>query len=110
MEQKNIYTLFPIEEYMKITIDTSQDSHEDIRKAIRLLQGIVGEHNVYTNSPSRNIFDDPSPSLGSSEPAPVSEQTTGNAFASIFDSPAPASESEKTKEKEEKDIPEIQFY
>ncbi|MBW2999095.1 hypothetical protein KY339_00340 [Candidatus Woesearchaeota archaeon] len=92
---------------MKITIDTSQDSHEDIRKAIRLLQGIVGQQGVYTNAPSRNIFDDPSPALGPSEQP--SEETSDSAFASIFDSPAPASESEETKEEKE-DIPEIQFY
>ena len=94
---------------MKITIDTSQDSHSDIRKAIRMLQSIVGEGPIYSNSPSRNIFDDPSPSLGpSSEPAPASEQDTGNAFASIFDNPAPASE--ETKEEEKEDVPEIEFY
>jgi len=99
---------------MKLTIDTSQDSHTDIRKAIKLLQSVVGEGPVYTNSPSRNIFDDPSPGLvPSSEPGPVAEQDTGNAFASIFDSPASASESEentKLKEEEDADIPEIQFY
>jgi len=95
---------------MKITIDTSQDSHNDIRKAIRMLQSIVGEGPVYSNSPSRNIFDDPSPSLGSSsEPEPAQEQDTGNAFASIFDNPAPASESEEKKEEDE-EIPELQFY
>jgi len=94
---------------MKITIDTSQDSHTDIRKAIKMLQSIVGESNVYSNSPSRNIFDDPSPDLGpSSEPAPAQEQNTGNAFASIFDSPAPASEEEKEEEKEE--MPQLEFY
>ncbi|MBW2973437.1 hypothetical protein KY346_03525 [Candidatus Woesearchaeota archaeon] len=93
---------------MKITIDTSQDSHEDIRKAIRLLQGIVGQQGVYTNAPSRNIFDDPSPSLESSEEP--SEESSGNAFASIFDSPAPASESEEQKQDEDTDLPEIQFY
>lgn len=90
---------------MKITIDTSQDSHIDIRKAIRLLQSIVEGHDAYTNSSSRNIFDDPSPALGS---APVSEQNDGNAFASIFDSPAPAAE--EKKEEEDEDIPELQFY
>ncbi len=97
---------------MKLTIDTSQDSHNDIRKAIKLLQSVVGEGPVYSNSPSRNIFDDPSPSLApSSEPEPVAEQDTGNAFASIFDNPAPASEEDaKLKEEEDKDIPEIQFY
>ena len=101
---------------MKITIDTSQDSHTDIRKAIKLLQSVVGEGPVYTNSPSRNIFDDPSPGLvPSSEPGPVAEQDTGNAFVNIFDTPAPASESEseedaKLKEEEDADTPEIQFY
>lgn len=96
---------------MKITIDTSQDSHTDIRKAIKMLQSIVGEGNVYSNSPSRNIFDDPSPGLGaSSEPEPVQEQTTGNAFASIFDSPAPASESEEKKEEKDKETPQLEFY
>lgn len=96
---------------MKITIDTSQDSHTDIKKAIKMLQSIVGEGPVYSNSHSRNIFDDPSPGLGpSSEPALVAEQDTGNAFANIFDSPAPASDSEEKKEEEEKDLPEIQFY
>ena len=99
---------------MKITIDTSQDSHTDIRKAIKLLQSVVGEGPVYTNSPSRNIFDDPSPSLDSSS-EPVAEQDTGNAFVNIFDTPAPASESEseedaKLKEEEDADTPEIQFY
>ena len=28
---------------MKITIDTNQDSREDIKKAIRMLQSLVGE-------------------------------------------------------------------
>ena len=90
---------------MKITIDTSQDSHVDIRKAIRLLQSIVEVHDAYTNSSSRNIFDDPSPALGSGEP--VSEQNDGNAFASIFDTPATVAD-EKNEENE--DIPEIEFY
>jgi hypothetical protein len=95
---------------MKITIDTSQDSHTDIKKAIKLLQSVVGEGSVYSNSPSRNIFDDPSPSLGpSSEPEPAQEQDTGNAFASIFDNTAP-SETEEEKQEEDNDLPEIQFY
>jgi hypothetical protein len=97
---------------MKITIDTSQDSHSEIRKAIRMLQSIVGEGGaVYSNSPSRNIFDDPSPSLDSSqesEPSHASEETTGSAFASIFDNPAPSSEEDK--EEEPKERPQIELY
>lgn len=98
---------------MKITIDTSQDSHNEIRKAIKMLQSIVGEGPVYSNSPSRNIFDDPSPGLGpSSEPEPAQEQDTGNAFASIFDNPAPSEpdNAEDIKKEEDRDLPEIQFY
>jgi len=96
---------------MKITIDTSQDSHADILKAIKLLQSVVGEGSVYSNSPSRNIFDNSSPGLGpSSEPEPAQEQDTGNAFASIFDNPAPASETEEKKEEEKEEMPHLEFY
>ena len=35
---------------MKVTIDTINDSHESIKKAIKMLQAIVGEE-VMTNSP-----------------------------------------------------------
>ncbi|MEM4264122.1 MAG: hypothetical protein QW666_04500 [Candidatus Woesearchaeota archaeon] len=79
---------------MKITIDTGQDSHTDIKKAIRLLQSIVGDAEVYTNA-SRNIFDSPSPEVSqqSSEPA--------NAFANMFDSaPGVSEKKEENKEKE----------
>lgn len=75
---------------MKITIDTGQDSHTDIKKAIRLLQSIVGDAEVYTNA-SRNIFDDPSSAVQQS-PAPTT------AFANLFDSPAKS----ETKEEKEK--------
>ncbi|MBD3303609.1 hypothetical protein GF343_00535 [Candidatus Woesearchaeota archaeon] len=97
---------------MKITIDTSQDSHNDIRKAIKMLQSIVGEGLVYSNSPSRNIFDDPSPGLDSSgAPEPAAEQDTGNAFASIFDNSSGASGSEEKKQEEkDEDMPQLEFY
>ncbi|MAG73372.1 hypothetical protein CL620_03590 [archaeon] len=36
---------------MKITIDTNQDSHDDIKKAIQLLGHIVGHHAPVTNVP-----------------------------------------------------------
>ena len=77
---------------MKITIDTGQDSHTDIKKAIRLLQSIVGDAEVYTNA-SRNIFDDPSPTVNQQQsPAPTT------AFTNLFDSPA-KSETKEDKEK-----------
>ncbi|RLE45075.1 hypothetical protein DRJ22_05085 [Candidatus Woesearchaeota archaeon] len=51
---------------MKITIDTKEDSEQEIRKAIRLLISLVGG-NVYSNDSdfsqpekSKNIFEDDS--------------------------------------------------
>jgi len=43
---------------MKIEIDTSRDSHEDIRKLIRMLKAMVGEHEEDYSSQS---IPDPSP-------------------------------------------------
>ncbi|MBI2656320.1 hypothetical protein HYX03_01105 [Candidatus Woesearchaeota archaeon] len=60
---------------MKIEIDTKEDSHEDIKKVIRMLQNIVGDsHEIFTN-----------------QPAESSAEATGSAFANIFgDTSAPA--------------------
>ncbi|HLC85220.1 MAG TPA: hypothetical protein VJH22_05500 [Candidatus Nanoarchaeia archaeon] len=80
---------------MQLTIDTSHDTHDDIRKIIRMLQSLVGE--VRTNyggseqtetpsyeahsqeTPSRNIFD-------SNNEA----STTAPAMFNLFDSAPPA--------------------
>jgi len=83
---------------MIITIDTSKDSHEEIKKAIRLLQSINGESfsnepkNIF-DSPSTNIFDSPAPSAPSSEPAPASS------FGAMFGSDAPVAKPEEKKER-----------
>ncbi|MBI3026497.1 hypothetical protein HYY70_00135 [Candidatus Woesearchaeota archaeon] len=66
---------------MKISIDTKEDSHEDIRKVVRMLQNLVGDtHDVFTNqpessnetsaSPFANIFGDSNPPE-SAEPAEI---------------------------------------
>jgi hypothetical protein len=67
---------------MKISIDTKEDSHDDIRKVIKMLQHLVGEDSYSNYKPSRNIFEDSSPSL------PVAEQSSSptNAFSSMFGS------------------------
>ena len=80
---------------MKITIDTGQDSHTDIKKAIRLLQSIVGDAEVYTNA-SRNIFDSPSPEVSQQSSAPTT------AFANLFDSPAKSKSDDEDDEEEVK--------
>ncbi len=38
---------------MKLTIDTKEDSHEDLRKVIKMLQHIVGDsQELFSNQPS----------------------------------------------------------
>lgn len=79
---------------MRLTIDTQHDSKEEIRKAIKLLLGIVGTHEVYSNEPA--------PSAPSLEPSPQMSN-----MMSMFDAPAasPAPEPEK-----DENIPQLEFY
>jgi len=93
---------------MKITIDTKEDSPEDIRKIVALLSSFVAR----SAEKPRNIFEDSSPGLdvfnqGSQvrEEAKTTESDVGNAFTSLFgnsENPEP-----KIEEKEEK--PEIEI-
>ncbi len=76
---------------MQITINTKDDSHEDIRNVIRMLQHLVGDHSVTTQP---NIFDGSKPTVGSD----------GDVFSNFFGS-------QETKDNEEKeDIPKIIEY
>ena len=98
---------------MKLTIDTKEDSHEDLRKVISMLQNIVGDsQEIFTNqpgmlpsqaqesSPIANIFGDISASSiaqNSSDAAPAetpaseasassdeASQSTEDLFAELF--------------------------
>ncbi len=92
---------------MKIAIDTVTDSKEDILKAIRLLQSLVG----HESQQSRNIFDSPSPSLFGDAPAQTQESNPVSAFGNLFGDNAPAqqpSATELVEEAEEK--PRIELY
>ena len=77
---------------MEIKINTQEDSHEDIRKAIKMLQHIIGDpQETYTNEPQL---------------AQESSQSAGNTFNSIFgdtsnSSGASANSSETAKEEPE---------
>ena len=82
---------------MKLTIDTKTDSKDEIRKAIRLLMGLVGGKEVFTNEiPEKqsqpNIFDSPEPSVGN--------------MMSMFDTPESTETTEEPKEK----APEVQLF
>ncbi len=85
--------------YIKITIDTGQDSPEDIRKVIRMLQHLVGE-SAYSNQ--GNIFSDDSSDAPSSDSS--DESNGSNAFSAMFgdDGPAPVSQEETSSLDEEK--------
>ena len=90
---------------MRISVDTSHDSHDDIRKVVKLLQHLVGDsQEVFTNnpqeasSPMANIFGDvPTPQVNSQaaqeaveEPAQEAQQaeesteSTEDLFAELF--------------------------
>jgi hypothetical protein len=73
---------------MRITIDTSVDSAEDIRKVIALLSSLGGRGYSRVERQQANIFDSPSPSLDDSQPA----HAPASSFSSMFgSSDAPAS-------------------
>ncbi len=91
---------------MKISIDTKEDSHEEIRKVIKMLQNLVGEgQEIFSNepdssassqSPIANIFGDassvssPSVDLSASETTQSlteTQETSGSTedlFAELF--------------------------
>lgn len=88
---------------MIITINTKDDSHEDIRKVIRMLQHLVGEHSTFTG---QNVFESSSSSLDSSQPT--------SAFGAMFGSEnTPLTDSSSTETKDKKDdeeTPEVIVY
>jgi len=91
---------------MKLTIDTKEDSHEEIKKVIKMLQNLVGDsEEMFSNqpvsdssssvgSPFVNIFGDTSASTpevqssdSSASESPSTEQTsesTEDLFAELF--------------------------
>jgi hypothetical protein len=114
---------------MKITIDTKEDSKEEIKKVIGMLSALVGGNSpVYTNSPfssssessipkqhNANIFSDEPKEEASSSSS--SEQPSGSIFGNIFgpvssepSSPAGSGSQEQSSEPEEPEKkPEIQI-
>lgn len=90
---------------MKISIDTKEDSVEEIKKAIRMLYSLVQEREVHTNQ--RNIFEQPG---SMQEPTtPTSSEPSGNVFGNLFGG-SPSSNTEETAEPEKKETPEIMPY
>ncbi len=101
---------------MKISIDTKEDSVEEIKKAIRMLYSLVQEREVHTNQ--RNIFEqpgsmqEPTNIFGSNEPTtPTSSEPTGGVFGNLFgDGQQSSYQPDETAEPEKKETPEIMPY
>jgi len=70
---------------MKVSIDTKEDSHEEIRKVIKMLQNLVGD--------SEEIF--------TNQPAESSAQPAESAFANIFGDASSSQESINSSETQE---------
>ncbi|MBL7054156.1 hypothetical protein ISS05_00165 [Candidatus Woesearchaeota archaeon] len=91
---------------MKVTIDTKEDSPEEIKNAIKILSSLVGEK-PRTNQP--NIFEDTSPEVNTSQSMP----TQGNIFGNMFNDPKTEEPDDEVKEEtktEIKDEPYISEY
>lgn len=72
---------------MKISIDTKEDSHDEIKKVIKMLQNLVGDsQEIFTNQPISES--------GSTE-------TTGSPFANIFGDTSPSQDTSTSPETEE---------
>jgi len=95
---------------MKLTIDTKEDSHEEIKKAIKMLATIVGDEKVYTNSAPKaavaNIFDTSGSMTTETAPA---EPVPGSVFGNMFGEPSPTTETTEPSEdkKEEDETPQV---
>lgn len=88
---------------MRITIDTKEDSKEEIRHIIDMLCNVVGMEKAAS---SRNIFEDSAPSVSDN----------ASSVFNLFDSPKTNNTNDvvpvlKTVEKEEvqEEIPEVQI-
>ena len=91
---------------MKISIDTKEDSADDLKKVVKMLEALLEGH---VAAPF-NMFGDLSPSSGSSN---GSAQSPGADLFSIFDDKdAQNSQSSviKSDDKKDDDVPEIIPY
>jgi len=92
---------------MKITIDTKEDSHEELRKVIKMLSSLVGEKEVMSN---RDVFSDENNSDDNKD------DESPNMF-NMFDSSNPETKSEKNSDEDKKEeiendlgIPQVEEY
>ena len=109
---------------MRITVDTSHDSHDDIKKVIKMLQHLVGDsQEIFTNqpeavqeiSPMANIFGDLSAqpqataetTQAAQETSEETSESTEDLFAELFSEEELKKMDSKSKEEEEDEEEEV---
>ena len=91
---------------MKIQIDTKEDSHEEIRKVIRMLSSLVGEQEVISNQ--GNIFsDNPQDNSGNNQSTDIFGMLDSSANSGTSES---SLSSEKTDKKDDDVSIDIEEY
>jgi len=91
---------------MKITIDTKEDSHQEIRKVIKMLSSLVGEKEIFSNQ--KDVFSD-----DKEESVESDDQSSGifNMFGSSTEKKSEDGTTEETKEEVvDLGIPKIEEY
>jgi len=95
---------------MKLTIDTKEDSHQDIKKVISMLNNLVNnsETPTYSNQP-KNLFDDPN-SFGqteqTSESTPETPAASGAGIFNMFNADTPATTESTESSEQLEEVPE----
>ncbi|MBW2975903.1 hypothetical protein KY347_00495 [Candidatus Woesearchaeota archaeon] len=97
---------------MKITIDTKEDSHEEIRKIIRMLSSLVGEEVI---SNQGDMFGSAQSGGSQSEGSDIFNMFSANSGNSTDSENKASSEDEAAAEKEQTeevdiDIPPVEEY
>jgi|TARA_B100001971_G_C18229704_1_gene563068 hypothetical protein len=96
---------------MKITIDTKEDSHEELRKVIKMLSSLVGQEVMSNNGDIFNSGEDTS-NQDDSQEATQSGNDMFNMFSGNSETKAEDTTENKEEEKEEVDlgIPKVEEY
>ncbi len=94
---------------MKITIDTKEDNHEDIKKVIALLNGMIGNSSgIYSNQPTASTPADSTNLMSmfgdESASQPSSTSNTAPNFGSFLNLV------DGKKKEDPKGIPKIEMY
>ena len=92
---------------MKITLDTREDK-EEIRKVIRLLQQIVGDHSTVETSPSSDIFSSGTPAMNMFD-EPKKEEVSPGVFNLFGDNPPESLRDDKDDDDDPEPIQIIDF-